>query len=76
VNATCQACPDGALEYATFEGVSHVPVVYAGQQVWLDWIAHRFNGIKVQSGCIRSQSAPELDVAAYQKKVALFLEYP
>ncbi|KAK5331228.1 hypothetical protein LTR93_000230 [Exophiala xenobiotica] len=33
VNAACQACPDGALEYATFEGVSHVPVLYAGQQV-------------------------------------------
>jgi hypothetical protein len=76
VNATCQACTDSALEYATFEGVSHVPVLYAGQQVWLDWIADRFNGVKVQSGCIRSRYAPELEVPAYQKEVALFLEYP
>lgn len=76
VNATCRAYPDNALEYATFEGVSHVPVLYAGQQLWLDWIADRFNGVKVQSGCKRSHYAPELDVVAYQKEVALFLEYP
>ncbi|KAL6241402.1 hypothetical protein RBB50_011666 [Rhinocladiella similis] len=76
VNETCSKYEDGALEYATFEGVTHVPVLYAGQQVWLDWIADRFEGVKVPKGCKRTHYTPELSVASYQKEVALFLEYP
>lgn len=76
VNATCQAYPNGSLEYATFEGVSHVPVLYAGQQVWLNWIADRFNGVQAPRGCRTTHYQPQLAVGAYQKEVALFLEYP
>ncbi|KAI1623598.1 secretory lipase [Exophiala viscosa] len=76
VNATCQAYPDRSLEYATFEGVTHVPVLYAGQQVWLDWIADRFSGVNVSSGCHTTHYQPQLAVSAYQSQVALFLQYP
>jgi len=76
VNATCKAYAEGQLEYATFEGVSHVPVLYAGQQVWLDWIAERFNGVQARGGCQRTHYQPQLSVGSYQKEVALFLQYP
>ena len=33
VNATYAAFPDNSLQYAIFQGVSHVPVLYAGQQI-------------------------------------------
>jgi alpha-beta hydrolase superfamily lysophospholipase len=76
VNATCEAFPNRSLEYATFEGVSHVPVLYAGQQVWLDWIADRFSGVQHATGCRRTAYSPLLEVPRYQKELALFLQYP
>jgi pimeloyl-ACP methyl ester carboxylesterase len=76
VNATCNAYADSQLQYATFEGVEHVPVLFAGQQVWLNWIADRFSGVKVPAGCQSKHYQPQLAVSAYQKQVAYFLEYP
>jgi len=42
VNQTCSAYLQSQLDYAMFEGATHVPVLYASQQIWLDWIADRF----------------------------------
>ena len=44
VNLTCSLYPDSAIEYMTYEGVGHVPVMYASQQDWLGWIEGRFVG--------------------------------
>lgn len=38
INTTCSLYPDSRLEFKTFANVTHVPVMYACQCVWLDWI--------------------------------------
>ena len=51
VNKTCGSFPDTQLQYTTYVGVTHVPVMFASQRLWLDWIADRFAGAKVEKGC-------------------------
>ena len=50
---TAQAFPDSRIQLATFPGVTHDPVLFASQRIWLDWIAERFNGVEVKRGCER-----------------------
>ena len=76
VNLTCAAHPDSNIQYATFEGVGHVPVMNAAQQLWLKWIEDRFNGVPADTGCINQTFHPALSVGAYQSEVNYFLEYP
>ncbi|KAI0861051.1 secretory lipase [Xylaria cubensis] len=75
VNATCAALPDSQLEYAMFDGVGHVPVLYAGQQVWLDWIADRFKGVGVAKGCKQTVHSPQLDASDFQGDFKYTLQY-
>lgn len=44
VDETCEKFADRGLHYLTAEGVSHVPILYATQQLWLDWLDERFRG--------------------------------
>jgi hypothetical protein len=74
VNQTCSVLPDSKLQYTIFEGVTHVPVLYAGQQIWLDWIADRFNGVPVPDGCVQEIVSPQSH-QAYQTEVGFTLEY-
>lgn len=76
VNQTCAVLPSGAsVELAEFEGIAHVPSLYAGQQIWLDWIADRFKNVSTSS-CARQRYHPPLSVNAYEANVNYFLEYP
>lgn len=76
VNQTCAVLPeDASVALAEFQGVTHVPSLYAGQQIWLDWIADRFRGVRT-SGCSRKTYAPPLSVDAYEGNVNYFLEWP
>ncbi|RYP63148.1 hypothetical protein DL769_007059 [Monosporascus sp. CRB-8-3] len=75
VNATCGTIPDAQIEITVFEGVSHKPVMYAGQQIWLDWIADRLAGKKAPAGCQRHLHSPLLDVESYLKDRNWFLEW-
>ena len=74
VNETCQLYPDSSLTYLTFEGSGHVPVMYAAQQIWLQWIEDRFKGLPVQPGCLAQLYQPALPVQDYQKQINSFLE--
>ena len=74
VNDTCAKFPDSQLEYATFEGADHVPMLYAAQQVWLDWIADRFAGREPAKPCTKTQYSPARGVQSYQKELELYLE--
>ncbi|KAK8215238.1 hypothetical protein M8818_002250 [Zalaria obscura] len=76
VNETCSAYPESQIEYVKWTGVSHVPVLFAAQTYWLDWIADRFSGKGCQRGCTEQTMSPALPVGAYQKELAYFLEYP
>ena len=75
VNETCHAfAEDQSLQFATFEGVTHVPVLYAGQQVWLNWIADRFEGVDLPKGCTRDEYHPPRPAGVYEANIELFLE--
>ncbi|KAJ9617152.1 hypothetical protein H2200_000873 [Cladophialophora chaetospira] len=76
VSETCQAFPNSQLEYATFEGHSHIGALFFGQQVWLNWIAQRFEGVRVEGGCLGTRYQPELPLENYQEELEYYLEYP
>ena len=44
IEETMKHFPGSQIEYAMLEGVSHVPAMYAGQYLWMEWIAERFEG--------------------------------
>lgn len=73
-NWTCGAWPRSRITLASFEGVTHVPVLYAGQRVWLDWIADRFAGVEVGEGCAVVNYTSVRDVGFYQREMDYFLE--
>ena len=56
VEKTRKAAPDSTLQYLTLPGVTHVPTMYAAQRIWLDWIADRFCGGKLQGGYERQRA--------------------
>ncbi|TKA34166.1 hypothetical protein B0A50_00146 [Salinomyces thailandicus] len=74
VKKTCAAYPGSQIEYAIFEGATHVPVLYASQRIWLDWIADRFAGRETAAPCTRSFYSPARKLASYQTELELYLE--
>lgn len=85
VNETCRAYPDSNIHYARFEGVDHVPVMYAAQRLWLDFVEQLFANAtasssktrkREQPGCVTTQHAPYFDAPRYQKALAYFLQFP
>lgn len=76
VNRTCSLQPDSQLHYVMFQGVDHVPTMYAGQQYWLDWIADRFNRVPVPQGCLTETQSSLRPIEEYEPKLNYFMEYP
>ena len=76
VNQTCEAFSDSQLEFVTFEANSHIGALFFGQQIWLEWIAQRFNGVRIEGGCRRTPIQPELPLESYQEELGYFLQYP
>lgn len=74
VQATCKAFPRSALQYQTWEGVTHNPIMFAAQQVWLQWIADRFAGLPVGSGCQERKHRPFLPQQRYQEDANWIVE--
>ena len=75
VNETCSVFPKGSLQYIRWEGITHVPVLYAGQHLYLDWIRDRFSGVEVTKGCKLSTVSPARGVQNIQKDQNWFLEW-
>ncbi|KAL9054494.1 MAG: hypothetical protein Q9162_004140 [Coniocarpon cinnabarinum] len=76
VNQTCNTRLDANVHYAMFEGVTHVPVMFSAQQMWLDWIAARFNGEATEPSCSNELQRPIQPVQSYETEINYFLEYP
>ncbi|KAI4191159.1 MAG: hypothetical protein L6R41_000296 [Letrouitia leprolyta] len=74
VNLTCTLFPESAIEYAVYEGATHVPAMYASQRKWLGWIEDRFAG-KASKGCRTVERTSVLPQINYQAEVNWFLEY-
>ena len=66
VKDTCSAYPGSQVQYVTYPGVTHDPILYASQRVWLDWITERFAGNPVDSQYSEDVASAELDQSQYQ----------
>lgn len=75
VNLTCSAHPESQIEFLTYPGVGHTPVMYASQPTWLNWIADRFAGKPVSEGCRSSSIASLRPYSEYQARPNWFIEY-
>jgi len=74
VEHTCALYPGSQIKFAVMEGTSHVPALYAGQQVWLEFIADRFMGVRATEGCsVRSYTSLR-KVETYQAELAYYLQ--
>jgi pimeloyl-ACP methyl ester carboxylesterase len=76
VNETCTAFPASQLQYLTFQNVTHEPIMFASQRIWLDWIEDRFEGKPALNACTTNG---ELHVSArpyesYNSEVNWFIE--
>ncbi|MCJ1452487.1 hypothetical protein MMC28_002830 [Mycoblastus sanguinarius] len=74
VNATCSLFPQTQLEYVQFEGVTHVPVLFATHRVWMGWIGDRFSNLTVKAGCNIKSKASLRPYADYQAEQNWFLQ--
>jgi hypothetical protein len=75
VSETCDLFPNSQLEYLTFANVTHVPVTYATQRIWLRWIEDRFAGVAVPKGCQRTNFTSARPYQYYQAETNWFIEY-
>lgn len=46
------------------ENITHVPVLYAGQHLWLDWIHDRFAGKMAAKSCSEKTMRPSRGFAS------------
>lgn len=69
VDQTCDLYPQSQLEYAIFANVSHVPVMYAAERIWLKWIEDRFAGAATPRECRRSNYSGARPVQYYQREL-------
>ncbi|KAF9640793.1 putative secretory protein [Lasiodiplodia theobromae] len=76
VRRACEANAESSVELVSFENVTHVPVMFAGQRVWLDWVADRFNGVPVEKGCRNRTLSPlRREEGAYLEETNFVLEW-
>ncbi|OTA31897.1 hypothetical protein BTJ68_09225 [Hortaea werneckii EXF-2000] len=75
VQETCERFPDTRLQYVIFEGLGHVPVLYGGQHIWLDWIAERFRRVSVERRCGMETVAPVRGVENIVPNQNWFISY-
>jgi len=74
VNETVKADPSAKIEYHLLPNVSHAPAMYAGLQIYLDWVAARFSGQLVKPGFSRFDPQPVRPAAAQQLEANWFIQ--
>ena len=74
VNKTAEKFPDAQLDYYILPDVSHVPTLQATQRIWMDWIADRFTGGEVKSGCRSVVLTPARAIGSYQAEQNWYVE--
>lgn len=79
VAQTCAVDGGQGIQYARFEGVSHVPVLFAGRRVWLDWLARRFASVGRKTACpnecvVTNYTSGPWPIQNYQPELGYYLE--
>jgi pimeloyl-ACP methyl ester carboxylesterase len=78
VAETCTLFPESQIEYVAIEGSSHVPSLYASQQIWLEWISDRFTGVHAgdgHHGCSSRNLSSLRPVHTYQAELNFYLQF-
>ena len=75
INQTCSLHADSQIQYITYTGATHVPMMYASQRTWLDWIADRFANKSAPQGCSSTTVSSFRPYGEYQGEVNWYLEY-
>lgn len=75
VQKQCAQFPDSQLEYVRYEGITHVPALYAQQYRWLQWIGDRFAGVQIPKQCQQETLGPVRGVQNIVKNQKWFIEY-
>lgn len=82
VNRTCEAFPDSPIRYVEYNITGHIDILYAAQNVWMNWIRDRFDetndqGSSTTTGCTWEFYQPTArPLEAYnQGGFRYFLEY-
>ena len=69
VNETLQLFPSAQIEYHILPRVTYASAMYAGQQLYIDWIAARYKGEPAEPG-YRSHVAQPIRLSGAQQKEA------
>ncbi|KAL8860939.1 MAG: hypothetical protein Q9178_002694 [Gyalolechia marmorata] len=73
-NLTSEAYPKSKIEYITYEGAEHIPIMYTSQREWLRWIEDRFAGEKVACGLKTVERKSVLPQTNYQPDLNWILQ--
>jgi len=74
VNETVKANPEAQIEYQLLPNVSHAPAMYAGLQIYVDWIDARFLGKAARPGFSRNDPEPVRPASAQQVEANWFIQ--
>ena len=74
INQTIRADPSAQIEYHVLPHVSHAPAMYAGLQIYLEWIAARFSRQPVKPGFSRHDPQPVRPASAQQLEANWFIQ--
>ena len=74
VNQTIAEFPASQIEYHLLPNVTHAPAMYAGLQIYMDWIAARFAGQSLIAGCHSQVATPVRPFSAQQPEANWFIQ--
>jgi len=74
VTETIEKFPDSQIEYPLLPNVTHASAMYAGLQIYLEWIAARFAGQAAKPGCCSQIAVPTRPASAQQNEANWFVQ--
>ncbi|KAL8829482.1 MAG: hypothetical protein Q9191_001989 [Dirinaria sp. TL-2023a] len=73
VEETAGMFPDQSIEFHMLPGVTHAPLMYAGSQIYMEWIGKRFEGREVEAGLKSFRAQPVRSGRAMQGESNWFI---
>lgn len=74
VDQTCKNNERARLEFAVFGNVTHEPVMYASQRIWLKWIEDRFADAPAAQQCVRTDYSNPRSYKYYQPETNWYIQ--
>ena len=74
INDTLRKYPDSDIEFRLEPNVSHIPILYAGLRIYIDWIASRFAGEPVKPGYHSYTATVARPAATFQAETNWYIQ--